>query len=365
MENTMILYSMIIAVYNVEQYLEECLESILRQEYDNWECILVDDGSTDGGSGKICDTYAKKDSRFRVFHRNNEGSLFARRFGFLQSSGEYVLFIDSDDYIHKDLLKEVNYLIQKNRCDLLVYRFQWVNQSSSVDSEVVFPEGTLLGKDNTSKNRLWKRAVTCNSLNNLWTKVTKRECVDIEVDYTKFASLKSGTDLLQSLSILDRADKIYFTEKIFYYYRNNASGISSNKGKNNSLNEINKYFKNRKQVMREREAYIKKNTNSEEILRLHYCSYFKNSMEILVSWLLYEKNHKKKKQIVFRVIREKDLIECTQYILLKDMNGCYKALYLLFKKNHFAGFYLVSNILVLYKKAIMIKGTIEDRIIQK
>ena len=208
----MILYSIIIAVYNVEKYLEECLDSILAQSYSNWEVILVDDGSTDDGSGKICDAYAQKDERFQVFHRKNEGSLMARRYGLSKSRGDYLLFIDSDDYIHKDLLKSVDKIIAQTQSDLVIYRFKWVNKVKEVDSEIIFPEGTIIGKDGLPKSVLWERLPACNSLNNLCIKVAKRQCLDLETDYSKYAFLQFGTDLMQSLPILDRAQKIYFME---------------------------------------------------------------------------------------------------------------------------------------------------------
>ena len=90
--------SIIIPVYNVEMYLEKCLESVLNQTYKNLEVILVDDGSTDK-SGLICDEYQKNDSRIRVVHQDNQGLAAARNTGLQYVSGEYFSFVDSDDYI--------------------------------------------------------------------------------------------------------------------------------------------------------------------------------------------------------------------------------------------------------------------------
>lgn len=96
-------FSIIIPVYNVEQYVSECIESIQRQSYQRWEMILVDDGSTDQ-SCEICVSYAERDKRIRVFSKKNTGQADSRNFGVKQARGDYFLFVDSDDYIASDTL---------------------------------------------------------------------------------------------------------------------------------------------------------------------------------------------------------------------------------------------------------------------
>ena len=98
--------SVIVPVYNKKDYLEQCIESILSQTYSNLELLLVDDGSTDG-SGTICDRYADKDERVRVFHRDNGGPTAAAVTGLQEASGSYYTFIDSDDYVSKDMLQKM------------------------------------------------------------------------------------------------------------------------------------------------------------------------------------------------------------------------------------------------------------------
>ena len=106
------LISLIIPVYNVEKYLAKCMESVLAQTYDNFEAILVDDGSTDS-SGKMCDEYAKKDTRVLVFHKENGGLSDARNYGVERAHGELVAFLDSDDFVSNDYLFHLYSLIQK------------------------------------------------------------------------------------------------------------------------------------------------------------------------------------------------------------------------------------------------------------
>ena len=96
--------SIIIPAYNVEQTLERCVESVLRQKFRDYQLILVDDGSTDG-SGRICDELAKRDHRIQTIHQPNKGLSAARNAGIKRAKGEYITFIDSDDYIASDTLK--------------------------------------------------------------------------------------------------------------------------------------------------------------------------------------------------------------------------------------------------------------------
>ena len=91
--------SIIIPVYNTEAYLQKCLDSIASQSYEDWECILVDDGSNDG-SPSICDEYVKNDNRFKVIHKDNEGVSTSRNVGLENATGDWIYFCDSDDRLH-------------------------------------------------------------------------------------------------------------------------------------------------------------------------------------------------------------------------------------------------------------------------
>ena len=98
------LVSVIVPVYNVQEYLEECLESIVHQTYEALEIILVDDGSTDG-SMEICDAYLKKDARIKVIHQQNAGAANARKSGIMAATAPYICFVDADDTIDADMIR--------------------------------------------------------------------------------------------------------------------------------------------------------------------------------------------------------------------------------------------------------------------
>ena len=114
-----VLVSIIIPVYNVEEYLEQCLDSVINQTYNNLEIWLIDDGSKDS-SGKICDKYKELDSRIRVIHKENGGLSSARNAALDLMKGEYVYFLDSDDFISLDLIETYINFVRKYNVDVLM-----------------------------------------------------------------------------------------------------------------------------------------------------------------------------------------------------------------------------------------------------
>ena len=107
------LVSVIVPVYNVEKYLEKCVYSLLQQTYKNIEIILVNDGSTDE-SGKMCENLAQEDDRIKVFHKKNGGLSDARNYGVERATGEYIGFVDSDDYVHERMYEKLLSAILRN-----------------------------------------------------------------------------------------------------------------------------------------------------------------------------------------------------------------------------------------------------------
>lgn len=131
MKNSMVKYSFVIPVYQSEEYLSECLESIINQTYKNFEIILVDDGSTDN-SGVICDEYSKTDERIIVFHKNNEGQGIARNIGINKASGKYIIFVDSDDYWKNNkMLEKIDSL--SNEADVIFFDLVFLYKNKNID----------------------------------------------------------------------------------------------------------------------------------------------------------------------------------------------------------------------------------------
>ena len=129
------LISVIVPVYNVEKYIKKCVNSILEQDYENFELILVDDGSTDK-SGDICDEFANKDCRIKVIHKENGGLSDARNVAIDQINGEYIVFIDSDDYIEKNYLSTLLKLVEKYNVKISVCNFKYITETGNILNDV-------------------------------------------------------------------------------------------------------------------------------------------------------------------------------------------------------------------------------------
>jgi len=128
------LVSIIIPVYNVEKYLRKCLDSILMQSYPDWEALLIDDGSPDGSPG-ICDEYAAKDNRFRVFHQSNRGVSSARNVGLDNARGHWIWYVDPDDWITDNSLEILAETVSKNECDTVFFGIEYYDEQGNLISE--------------------------------------------------------------------------------------------------------------------------------------------------------------------------------------------------------------------------------------
>lgn len=140
------LVTIIVPVYNVEKYINECVDSLISQTYRNVEIILVDDGSTDE-SGKICDSYATSDSRIKVIHKRNEGLGFARNTGLKAAKGKFVTFIDSDDKADADLVENMVNGIYEADCDTCIGGFKRISENGSVRYEEKYDKIIYEGED--------------------------------------------------------------------------------------------------------------------------------------------------------------------------------------------------------------------------
>lgn len=126
--------SIIVPIYNAEQYLHRCIDSILAQSYTDFELLLIDDGSTDG-SGAICDEYAAQDTRVRVFHKENGGVSSARNLGLDNAQGEYITFCDADDYVGEDWLAAYNEAIASN-VDMAIQGYYAIDGDNTVEKKL-------------------------------------------------------------------------------------------------------------------------------------------------------------------------------------------------------------------------------------
>ena len=220
MDNS-IKFSIMTPVYKVEQYLPECIESVLDQTYGNFEFILVDDGSPDH-SGEICEQYAKKDSRIRVFHKPNGGLMHTRRYALERAQGDYYVFLDSDDYLSLDTLETLHRYISETGADCVIYGFEWLR-----------PEGTVhvqcapcdCGRVISDRRELYNIIFNNDSYNSLCRKCVRASCFDGR-DHSASYHIKNGEDCVQTIEILENARSVVFIPELLYRYRYNSTSIT-------------------------------------------------------------------------------------------------------------------------------------------
>lgn len=208
--------SIIVPVYNVEKFLNRCLDSIIAQTFTDWVCILIDDGSPDN-SGKICDEYAKKDDRFVVIHQKNAGSSVARNTGLNVAQGDFIAFVDSDDWVEPEYLDELFNKATENDADIVgcdLYR-EKINESTiqtvKLDGMSDYCSSILTGE-----LPAW-----------LWIKFFKKQLIfNNKINF--LSTLDMCEDTLFSLKAFFYASKVCYIDKPLYHYNlSNQSSLTS------------------------------------------------------------------------------------------------------------------------------------------
>lgn len=212
------LVSVIVPVYNVAQYLERCVNSILRQTYKKLEIILIDDGSTDA-SPRICDELGIMDERIKVIHQSNQGLSGARNTGIDNSQGDYLCFVDSDDFVHPDYVRYLYKMCRKNNCEIAIcYHYITSESNCKFDIDLDGPVKVF------SRKELFDVFYTDmhGSIVIAWNKLYKRECIgDIRYDVGKIHEDEGTT-----FKFLYNAHKIAFTSQVLYYYFDREESIT-------------------------------------------------------------------------------------------------------------------------------------------
>lgn len=209
--------SVIVPIYNVENYLEECLESILVQTYSNLEIILVDDGSTDN-SGNICELYSKKDSRIKVIHKKNGGTGSARNIGLKIAKGKYISFVDSDDFLlNRNVYSEMISIMDKENSDL-VFGDVLVCYSNTKTESLNELEKKFTNTDTLNSDELLLMGMDNKIIfSPVCFYIYKKELLDINKIY--FREDLSHEDEEFTIKLLLKGKKVSFYKKTFYGYK--------------------------------------------------------------------------------------------------------------------------------------------------
>lgn len=281
------LISIIVPVYKAEKYLCECIDSILSQTYENFELILVDDGSPDN-SGKICDEYAEKDKRIKVIHKENGGVSSARNMGLDNANGEYITFIDSDDVVDKQYLELMYNKLVETHSDICFCKMEsfveTINDKVKNDSFEIFDVSDnnknkfiidfFGGKyDYSSCGILYDRAIISNVRFN--------------------ESIKNNEDFLFTLNCLLNCNRVSLISNVLYNYRINTSSVTKNYIKN--------FFEQSVAVYNELDELYKNNQISKKCLDIYACrsSYFLVNNELKYKNPNYKEKIKEIKSSLF------------------------------------------------------------------
>jgi len=208
--------SIIVPVYNVEQYLHQCINSILAQTFTDFECILVNDCSSDNSPG-ICDEYAEVDNRIKVIHnKSNMGSSLSRKVGLENSSGEYIQFVDSDDWIENDMLEKLYRKAISENYDITIYDCFYVKNGTK---EIIKQE--FSGFDKTA---IIKDIISFRVRTYLVNKLVKKDLYF----WVEFPEDSCSEDYVITIQNVCNSKKIGYINEPLYNYRYNAQSLSNN-----------------------------------------------------------------------------------------------------------------------------------------
>lgn len=213
------LVSIIIPVYQVEEYIEQCLESIVKQTYRNIEVYLIDDGSPDK-CPQICDEWGKIDNRIHVIHQENKGVSVARNRALNQIDGEYIMFVDSDDWINETMVERLINKIRENpEIDAVFCGYTEFDEQGTQMIQSVIPNFNNIVDRDTGVATIFGKYSTM-----LWNKLFRASLLHKKIWFRP--ELKIGEDELWMVEVLKGADKIALISDPLYNYRKRASGAS-------------------------------------------------------------------------------------------------------------------------------------------
>lgn len=287
--------SIIIPMYNCEMYIEKCLNSVIEQTYKNIEIILVDDGSIDK-SLEICKLSAERDKRVKIFQKKNKGASSARNYGLDHVTGKYIMFVDGDDYIEKNMVESLVSLAERNKddivisclivdkydkCNNLISTIKKVQKKRVLEGNRIIAEGIIDLVENESISGPCAKLIRSDII------------LDNNIRMPENISLQE--DLHFILQVLEKTQKIDVIDKCYYHYR---------KGVNESVTS--RYYSNKYQMTDEVHdkliEYYRKRTDNISIMRRIYYIHIKNTYAALIN--LFHRNCKYTKKEKIAIINE-------------------------------------------------------------
>lgn len=322
-----LLISIIIPVYNVEEYLENCVESIIKQTYRNIEVILINDGSLDK-SGEICNNLAKVDSRIRVVHQENKGVSYTRNFGINLAKGDYLLFVDSDDRCDILMVETLTSLINLYSADIVICGYDSIENKRKYKNEI---------SKLTSYSALNKLCTDDIIGGFIWNKIYKKNLFDtVKFDETKLI----GEDFLVNYQIFQLTENIVYVDKPLYFYEIRKNSATTKDVVTTSLNLVSIYEELYCNYKKTENNFL----NIELLLRRVIKSYLS---------LIFNSKGKFEKEL-YEKVQKKLRFYCYSGLKNKCMDFRGKSFLLFFSINLKFSFFIYKNIRKIYQGLITI-----------
>jgi len=260
------LISAIVPIYNVEAYLRECVDSILHQTYSNLEIVLVDDGSPDK-CPEICDEYAKKDNRVKVIHQKNGGLAKARNVGLNNATGEYITFIDSDDFVSKRYIEFLYRGAHENDADISIATFSSFSNKHVPKLSIDYINFKVLSKSDCFERYTSMKTNVAMPLITAWNKLYKKELF-LGIVYPEG---KLYEDAFTTYKLFDKAKKIIYSPMKLYCYRRNPQSILGESFREKHLEMIDAFKEGSKYFQNKAEKNISEMFTIPLLMREIYC----------------------------------------------------------------------------------------------
>ena len=284
--------SIVLPIYNVEKYLEACVQSVQDQTYKNIEIILVDDGAKDN-SGKICDRFALEDNRIVVVHKENGGLSSARNAGYKIATGKYLMYIDSDDVIKADVVEKCVETIQRDQSDIVIYGYEKIDEKGKILEVCTW--GNKLFNHDMMIDYLYT-AITEMSFGYAWNKIYRKSVID-QSEILADSKIIDREDLVYNLELLKDVDKVSYIDYVGYQYLQRSTSLLHN-GNLARLKGIDYFVTIMKNINVGNEEVNKKLFNMNV---LHYLS------DCIIKNIIWNENLKGKEK---RTLMKKILKEC-------------------------------------------------------
>ncbi len=305
-KNTYMKLSVIVPVYNVKQYIDKCITSILDQSFKDFELILVDDGSTDG-SGEMCDAFLKHDVQIKVIHQKNQGLSGARNTGIRVAKGDYLVFVDSDDWIEPDMFSNMVHFSEIHHADIVVCRGQIVEADGTISRYIGYDSLEMMSRVEATKEILKDEKMQSFA----WNKIYKKELFE-GIEYPVGRIFE---DTATTYKLFYKCNKVVCIPYVGYNYRMNSNSITHEK-----RTDIQKFIKRELDnalAFHERYVFAKKHSELNEVVPI--CAFKAYQMIICFVHLAEHKKFnltKEQNAIIERVLGTmelKDLSLLTMY----------------------------------------------------